>query len=95
MPHMLSVQTQFFDLLLQRDVPPEKRKKVGLQAVFNEVFPINDFQDNYTLEFVNYTLGEPKYTVEECQERDMTYAIPLKATLRLISKETVGNKKKI
>jgi len=95
MPHLLSVQTQFFDLLLQKDVPPEKRKNVGLQAVFSEVFPINDFQDNYTLEFVNYSLGKPKYTVEECQERDMTYAIPLKATLRLISKETVGNKKKI
>jgi DNA-directed RNA polymerase subunit beta len=95
MPHMLSVQTKFFDLLLQREVPPEKRKKVGLQAVFSEVFPINDFQDNYTLDFVSYNLGEPKYTVEECQERDMTYAIPLKATLRLISKETVGNKKKI
>ena len=95
MPHMLSVQTQFFDLLLQRDVPPEKRKSVGLQAGFNDVFPINDFQDNYTLEFISYSLGQPKYTVEECQERDMTYAIPLKATLRLISKETVGNQKKI
>ena len=63
--------------------------------MFNEVFPINDYQDNFTLEFVKYSLGEPKYTVEECQERDMTHAIPLKATLRLISKETVGNKKKI
>jgi DNA-directed RNA polymerase subunit beta len=63
--------------------------------VFNEVFPIHDYQENYTLEFVHYSLGEPKYTVEECEERDMTYAIPLKATLRLITKETVGNKKKI
>jgi len=95
MPHLLSVQTQFFDLLLQKGVPLEKRKNVGLQAVFKEVFPIIDFQDNYELEFVSYSLGKPKYTVEECQERDMTYAIPLKATLRLISKETVGNKKKI
>ena len=95
MPHLLNVQTQFFDLLLQKDVPPEKRKHVGLQAVFKEVFPIDDFQDNFTMEFVHYSLGQPKYTVEECQERDMTYAIPLKATLRLISKEKVGNKKKI
>ncbi|OGF97045.1 MAG: DNA-directed RNA polymerase subunit beta, partial [Candidatus Glassbacteria bacterium GWA2_58_10] len=95
MPHLLNIQTQFFDMLLQKDTPPEKRKHVGLQAVFTEVFPINDYQDNYTLEFVKYSLGVPKYTVEECQERDMTHAIPLKATLRLISKETVGNKKKI
>ena len=95
MPHLLNIQTQFFDMLLQKDTPPEKRKHVGLQAVFSEVFPINDYQDNYTLEFVKYSLGVPKYTVEECQERDMTHAIPLKATLRLISKETVGNKKKI
>ncbi|MCK4820663.1 DNA-directed RNA polymerase subunit beta, partial [bacterium] len=95
MPHLLNIQTQFFDMLLQKETPPEKRKNVGLQAVFKEVFPINDYQDNFTLEFVKYSLGEPKYTVEECQERDMTYAIPLKATLRLISKETIGNKKKI
>jgi len=95
MPHLLGIQTQFFAMLLQKDTPPEKRKNSGLQAVFNEVFPINDYQDNFTLEFVKYGLGEPKYTVDECQERDMTHAIPLKATLRLISKETVGNKKKI
>jgi len=95
MPHLLNIQTQFFDMLLQRDIKPEKRRNVGLQAVFNEVFPINDYQGNYSLEFVKYSLGEPKYPVDECQERDMTYAIPLKATLRLISKETVGNKKKI
>ena len=95
MPHMLDIQTQFFEMLLQKDATPDKRKNVGLQQVFNEVFPINDYQDNYTLEFVKYSLGTPKYTVEECQERDMTHAIPLKATLRLITKETVGNKKKI
>jgi len=95
MPHLLEIQTQFFDMLLQKDTPPEKRENTGLQAVFTEVFPIHDYQENYTLEFVHYSLGEPKYTVEECEERDMTYAIPLKATLRLITKETVGNKKKI
>ncbi|MCE5271453.1 DNA-directed RNA polymerase subunit beta [bacterium] len=95
MPHLLEIQTQFFDMLLQKDTLPEKRENAGLQAVFNEVFPIHDYQENYTLEFVHYSLGEPKYTVEECEERDMTYAIPLKATLRLITKETVGNKKKI
>ena len=95
MPHLLDIQVQFFDMLLQKDTPPDKRKKEGLEAVFQEVFPIVDYQENYTLEFVEYSLGEPKYTVEECQERDMTYSIPLKATLRLITKEAVGNKKKI
>ena len=95
MPHLLDIQTAFFEMLLQEGTPPEARKNKGLQAVFNDIFPINDFQDNFTLEFVSYSLGEPKYTVEECRERDMTHAIPLKATLRLISKETVGNKKKI
>ncbi|MBW7995798.1 MAG: DNA-directed RNA polymerase subunit beta [Candidatus Glassbacteria bacterium] len=95
MPHMLDIQTHFFAKLLQKETPPEERKNFGLQQVFNEVFPITDYQDNFTLEFVKYSLGEPKYTVEECQERDMTHAIPLKATLRLIAKETVGNKKKI
>ncbi len=95
MPHLLGIQTQFFEMLLQKDTPPDKRKNAGLQQVFNEVFPIVDYQENFTLEFVKYSLGVPKYTVEECQERDMTHAIPLKATLRLITKETVGNKKKI
>ncbi|MEA1996877.1 MAG: DNA-directed RNA polymerase subunit beta, partial [Gemmatimonadota bacterium] len=95
MPHLLNIQTQFFDKLLQKDIHPEKRKKMGLQAVFQDVFPIHDYQENYTLEFVEYSLGEPKYTVEECQERDMTYAIPLKATLRLVANETVGGKKKV
>ncbi len=59
MPHLLEIQTQFFDMLLQKDTPPEKRKNAGLQAVFTEIFPIHDYQENYTLEFVNYSLGSP------------------------------------
>ena len=55
-----------------------------LERVFKDVFPIQDVNGNYSLEFVKYALGEPKYSVEECIERDMTYAAPLKATLRLI-----------
>jgi DNA-directed RNA polymerase subunit beta len=95
MPDLLAVQKESFAHLLQTDVPPEKRDNDGLQAVFQDVFPITDVKENYSLEFVKYSIGEPKYTVEECQERDMTYAAPLKATLRLVMKEEVEGEKKI
>jgi DNA-directed RNA polymerase subunit beta len=95
MPDLLAVQKESFKELLQADVAPEKRVNDGLQAVFEEVFPITDVKENYSLEFVRYAIGEPKYTVEECIERDMTYAAPLKATLRLVMKEEVEGEKKI
>ncbi len=94
-PNLLSVQLDSFRNFLQADVPPAQRKEEGLQRVFKEVFPISDARDNYSLEFVSYSLGEPKYTIEECQERDVTYAAPLKATLRLIVKENVNGRKEI
>ncbi len=94
-PNLLSVQLDSFRNFLQADVPPSQRKDEGLQRVFKEIFPISDARDNYSLEFVSYSLGEPKYTIEECQERDVTYAAPLKATLRLIVKESVNGRKEI
>jgi DNA-directed RNA polymerase subunit beta len=94
-PNLLDVQLRSFDWFLQFDTPPDKRKNQGLQAVFNEIFPIADARGNFSLEFVSYGLGEPKYDVEECQERDVTFAAPLKATLRLIVKETVDGEKKV
>src|SRR5687768_17833900 len=94
MPDLLAVQKESFAHLLQTDVPPEKRDNDGLQAVFQDVFPITDVKENYSLEFVKYSIGEPKYTVEECQERDMTYAAPLKATVRRVMKEEVEGAKK-
>ncbi|MEJ2503341.1 MAG: DNA-directed RNA polymerase subunit beta, partial [Gemmatimonadota bacterium] len=84
MPNLLDVQVKAFEALLQPDATAEDRRDVGLERVFNEIFPISDVNDKLSLEFVNYNLGEPKYTVEECIERDMTYAAPLKATLRLV-----------
>jgi DNA-directed RNA polymerase subunit beta len=84
MPNLLDVQVKAFEALLQPDATAEDRRDVGLERVFNEIFPISDVNDKLSLEFVNYSLGEPKYTVEECIERDMTYAAPLKATLRLV-----------
>ncbi|HUF52135.1 MAG TPA: DNA-directed RNA polymerase subunit beta [Longimicrobiales bacterium] len=84
MPNMLDVQVRAFRSLLQTDAVAQEREDVGLERVFNEVFPITDVNNKFSLEFVNYSLGEPKYSVEECIERDMTFAAPLKSTLRLV-----------
>jgi DNA-directed RNA polymerase subunit beta len=84
MPNLLDVQIRAFRRLLQTAEDTEAREDIGLERVFNEVFPITDVNDKYSLEFVSYSLGEPKYSVEECIERDMTFAAPLKATLRLV-----------
>jgi DNA-directed RNA polymerase subunit beta len=84
MPNMLDVQVRAFRSLLQTDAAAQEREDVGLERVFNEVFPITDVNNKFSLEFVNYSLGEPKYSVEECIERDMTFAAPLKSTLRLV-----------
>src|SRR5690242_19312130 len=90
MPHLLDIQTRAFASLLQPDGKGAERSDVGLERVFKDVFPIQDVNGNYSLEFVKYGLGEPKYSVEECIERDMTYSVPLKATLQLVVMEEVG-----
>jgi DNA-directed RNA polymerase subunit beta len=84
MPNLLDVQLRSFEQLVETDVPPEEQWDFGLDRVFGEIFPISDVNENFTLEYVSATLGEPKYSVEECIERDMTFAAPLKALLRLI-----------
>ena len=84
MPNLIEVQKSSYDHFLQMDVAPEKRGNVGLQEVFKSVFPIKDFSERGTLEFVRYELEQPKYDVEECQQRGMTFAAPLKVTLRLV-----------
>ncbi|HYV96462.1 MAG TPA: DNA-directed RNA polymerase subunit beta, partial [Gemmatimonadaceae bacterium] len=94
MPHLLDIQTRAFDALLQLDAAAHDREDVGLERVFKDLFPITDVHENFSLEFVRYTLGEPKYSVEECIERDMTYSAPLKATLRLIINEDVNGTKR-
>ena len=83
MPNLIEVQRSSYDHFLQMDVPPERRSNVGLQEVFRSVFPIKDFSDRAVLDFVRYELEQPKYDVEECQQRGMTFAAPLKVTLRL------------
>ncbi len=94
MPNLLDVQIRSFERFLQRDVPPEDRVNEGLQEVFNNVFPISDNRGLYSLEFVSYSIGEPKYSVAECQERDLTFAAPLKTTLRLRIREDENGEKK-
>jgi hypothetical protein len=81
MPHLLDIQTRAFESLLQLDAAANNREDVGLERVFKDLFPITDVHENFSLDFKRYTLGEPKYSVEECIERDMTYSAPLKATL--------------
>ena len=84
MPNLIEVQKTSYDQFLQRDVPHEKRTQTGLHEVFKSVFPIRDFSERGTLEYVKYEFEEPKYDVEECQQRGMSYAAPLKVTLRLV-----------
>ncbi len=83
-PNLIEVQKRSYETFLQKDVSSERREEIGLQAVFKSVFPIADYNDNALLEFDSYHFGEPKYTVEECHDRGMTFAIPLKVTLRLV-----------
>ena len=83
MPNLIEVQRRSYEFFLQMDIAPEKRERVGLQEVLRSVFPIRDFAERAVLDFVSYELEQPKYDVEECQQRGMTYAAPLKVTLRL------------
>ncbi len=85
MPHLLDIQLKSFEEFLQRDIPIASRNPIGLQEAFVEVFPIESFDKRFRLEFVSYTLGKPKYSIEECRRRGMTYASPLRANLRLIT----------
>src|SRR4028118_2140749 len=94
MPHLLDIQTRAFEALLQLDAASQDREDIGLERVFKDLFPITDVHENFSLEFVRYTLGEPKYSVEECIERDMTFSAPLKATLQLVIFEELNGEKR-
>ena len=82
-PDFLDVQFRSFMDFFQLDTPPEKRAQEGLYKVFAENFPISDSRENFILEFIDYTVDPPKYTVDECGDRGLTYSVPLKAKLRL------------
>ena len=84
MPNLIEVQKSSYDSFLQIQNEADNRDDSGLQEVFKSVFPISDFSERGTLEFVSYELEPPKYDVEECRQRDITYAAPLKVTLRMV-----------
>jgi DNA-directed RNA polymerase subunit beta len=84
MPNLIEVQKASYDQFLMVDEPVGGRADEGLQSVFKSVFPISDFAGNSLLEFVKYTFEQPKYDVDECRQRGMTFSAPLKVTLRLI-----------
>ena len=84
MPNLIEVQRSSYEQFLQRDIRPSDRRDDGLEAVFKSVFPIKDFNERAVLEYVSYEFEDPKYDVDECIQRDITYAAPLKVKLRLI-----------
>jgi len=83
-PDLLEIQKGSYLRFLQLEVEPSERVDVGLQAVLSSVFPITDFRGTCSLEFVDFNIGTPKYTIDECKERGMTFAAPLKVTVRLV-----------
>lgn len=91
-PSLMKLQISSYEDFLQKDIPPAKREDKGLQAVFKSIFPIFDFNKTVSLEFVSYTLEEPKYTVPECKARGLSYESPLKVTVRLIFYDLTSEK---
>jgi len=87
-PNLIDIQKSSYDKFLQTNVPPGERVEVGLQAVFRSVFPIKDFNGTSELVFVSYNLEKPKYDVEECRQRGMTFAAPIKVTTQLMIYDT-------
>ncbi len=83
-PNLIEIQQRSYEQFLQTRVPPQEREDAGLQGVFTSIFPISDYNDAASLEFVRYEFGDPKYTAVECLVKGMTYSVPLKVTLRLV-----------
>ena len=94
-PNLIEIQKRSYEEFLQADVKPEERTDTGLQGVFKSVFPIKDFNENASLEFVSYELGTPKYDVDECHQRGMTFAAPIKVKIQLVIWDTEGGHRSI
>ncbi len=84
-PNLIDIQKNSYQRFLQADLPASARQNHGVEAVFRSVFPIRDFSETCSLEYVEYSLGTPKYDVEECHQRGMTFAAPMKVKVRLVS----------
>jgi len=83
-PDLVAIQKRSYERFLQADVDPNGREEIGMQKVFKSVFPIKDYNNTASLEFVSYSLGQPKYDVEECRDRGMTWAAPLRVVIQLV-----------
>ena len=83
-PNLIEIQRRSYEQFLQKEVPFDKREESGLQEVFTSIFPITDYEESASLEFVRYEFGKPKYSTDECRVKGMTYSVPLRATLRLV-----------
>ncbi len=83
-PNLIKAQRESYEDFLQVNVPPEKRKDIGLQSVFKSIFPITDYNGRATLEFLSCSIGQPKWSEEECRERGMNFAAPIKVTVQLV-----------
>lgn len=83
-PNLIGIQKKSYERFLQANIDPEKREDIGLQKVFKSVFPVKDYNNTAWLEFVSYHLGQPKYDQDECRDRGMTWAAPLRVTIRLV-----------
>lgn len=91
LPYLIELQKDSYDAFLQADVPPERRENIGLQGVFNSIFPIEDYNRTASLEFLNYFIGKPEYSIEECKKRGITYEAPVKINVRLVVYNTDPN----
>jgi len=94
-PYLIEIQRRSFEKFLQRDIPPDRRQDTGLQAAFKSVFPIMDYNETASIEFIEYTVGEPKYDVRECIEKGINYAAPLKIRVKLNLWEKGGDTKRL
>ena len=93
-PNLIEIQKRSFDKFLQREVPMGKREEIGLQSAFLSVFPITDYNETAEIEFVGYTVGEPKYSVRECLQKGTTFAAPIKISVKLNLFEVESDEKK-
>lgn len=84
LPYLIEVQKKSYDQFLQIDVPADQRKNVGLQGVFTSIFPVTDFSEVVSVEFVEYSFDRPKYSVNQCRQRGMSFEVPLKVVIRLV-----------
>ncbi|MHC4609523.1 MAG: DNA-directed RNA polymerase subunit beta, partial [Planctomycetota bacterium] len=86
-PNLIEIQTSSYERFLQKEAHPEKRRRIGLEALLREVFPIESYDGSMALEYVNYELSKPRYTPDECRQLGLTYGMPLHVRVRLHRKD--------